>query len=190
MLTHIKYVAANDTIKNNLAGYWMIDDWYTDFGTAKEPLKYMTGLIRNNTPDIPAICGFTGNTSYGGSVSGYTKFASNFSSDGCDMVGVYLYPFGTNKVPMTNLPNILQALKNNGWNMSTTPLVGIPQSYGGKFGYSVPTAAQVREETRYFCQLGAKHILFYDFNTGTNGSNNSEIQKGILQGLSDCKTLW
>ncbi|MDD3370372.1 MAG: right-handed parallel beta-helix repeat-containing protein [Alphaproteobacteria bacterium] len=190
MTTHVKYVASNSTLKSTIVGYWMIDDWYTDFGTAKIPLQKMTALVHQYTPGKYAICGFTGNTGYGGSVSGYAKFAANFSPSGCDMVGVYLYPWGTNKVPMTNLANIVAALKQNGWNPSTTPLVGIPQSYGGMYGYTVPTAAQVQSQTKYFCQLGAKHIVYYDFKTGTNATTNSAIQAGIRAGLADCAAIW
>jgi len=190
MQKHMNFIATTATVRNNLSGYWMIDDWYSDFGAAKEPLKYMTGLIRSTTPDLPAICGFTGNTTYGGSVSGYAQFTANFSSEGCDMIGIYMYPYGTNKAPMTNLPIILQAFKNAGWDSSKTPLVGIPQSYGGLYGYSVPTAAQVRAETAYFCQNGAKHILYYNFNSATNGSTNTGIQQGIVQGLADCQAMW
>ncbi len=190
LTTHLKWLAENDNVLGHIAGYWMIDDWYSDFGAAKTVLQQMTALIHQYTPNKPAICGFTGNTSYGGSVSGYTKFAANYSPGGCDMVGVYMYPWGSGKIPMTNLANIIAALKNNGWDPSSRPLVGIPQSYGGKYGYTVPTAAQVQQQTKYFCQQGAKHILYYDFNTGTNPTTNATVRSGIKAGIADCQAYW
>jgi hypothetical protein len=190
MTTHLKFIASNENLKAKLVGYWMIDDWYDNFGKAKTALQKMTSLIHQYTPGKYAICGFTGNTSYGGSVSGYTNFAANFSPSGCDMIGVYLYPWGSGKVPMTNLANILAAMKNNGWDPNKTPLIGIPQSYGGKFGYSVPTAAQVQSQTKYFCQQGAKGIVYYDFNTGTNATTSATVKAGIKAGLADCAKIW
>jgi hypothetical protein len=190
LTTHLKWLVANSSIRSGIVGYWMIDDWYTDFGTAKTALQSMTALIHQYTPEIPAICGLTGNTSYGGSVGGYTKFAANFSPQGCDMVGVYLYPWGSGKPPMTNLLNIVAALKNNGWSLAQTPLVGIPQSYGGANGYDIPTAAQVESETKFFCEQGATHILFYDFHTGTSAATSPAIQSGIKAGIAACKKIW
>ncbi|MDD3370373.1 MAG: glycosyl hydrolase family 28-related protein [Alphaproteobacteria bacterium] len=190
MTAHVKYIAANDSVRSKILGYYMIGDWHTDLGKAKTALQKMTALIRKYTPGKYAICGVSGNTGYGSSVSGYLDFASNFSPAGCDILGVYLYPWGSGKPPMTNLANILEAFKKFDWNINETPFMGMPQSYGGMYGYSVPSAAQVEKQTKYFCQLGAKHMLFYDFRTGTNAATSSTIQSGIKAGLKACKQIW
>ncbi len=190
LTAHLKWLLDNPDILETMGGYWMIDDWYSDFGVARPILQKMTALIHQYTPNVPAICGFTGNPGEAKTVSGYMKFASNYSPSGCDMIGIYMYPWGGRAYPMTNLPNILAALKNYGWDPNTRPLIGIPQSYGGKYGYSVPTAAQVQKQTKYFCEQGAKHILYYDFKTGTNATTDAAIRSGIKAGISDCKTIW
>ncbi|MDD4615648.1 MAG: right-handed parallel beta-helix repeat-containing protein [Alphaproteobacteria bacterium] len=190
MEAHLQWLSESG-FRSTIAGYWMIDDWHSDFGKAREPLQRMTTLIHKYTPDIPAICGFSGNTSYGNTVSGYMKYTLNYSDAGCDMVGVYMYPYGGGKnISMSNLKNIIQALKAVGWDPGARPLVGIPQTYGGLYGYDVPTAAQVESETKYMCEQGAKHILGYNFNTATNASNNSGILAGLKAGIEDCKAIW
>jgi hypothetical protein len=134
MTSHMTFLDANPDVRSEISAYWMIDDWYTDFGSAKTALQEMTALIHQHTPGVPAICGFTGNTGYASTVAGYAQFAENFSPEGCDMVGVYLYPWGSGKPPMTNLANIEAALAMDGWNVADTPLVGIPQKVGSPDG--------------------------------------------------------
>ncbi len=191
MTAHLQYIAGNSSLKSKIIGYYMIGDWHEDLGKAKTALQNMSAIIHKYTPGKYSICGVSGNTGYGGSVSGYIPFASNYTEAGCDILGVYLYPYGSNKVPMTNLANILEAFKKVGWTPAKSPLMGMPQSYGGQWGYYVPTAAQVRTQTKYFCQMGAKHMLFYDYSTGTgNGTTSPAVQAGIKAGLSDCRAIW
>jgi hypothetical protein len=193
MLTaHMKWLAANDDVRSRIVGYWMIDDWDTDFGKAKVALQKMTGLVRKYTPGKYAICGVQGNSGWAGDVAKYqARFTLNYSPEGCDMIGVYMYPYGAGKTPMKNIANVLQAFRNVGWSNESRPLVGISQSYGGQYGYYVPTAAQVEAETKYFCQLGAKHIMWFDFNMGTgNGGNNAGVQAGIKAGVKACRAIW
>jgi hypothetical protein len=186
MTAHLKSIQNNPQV----IAFWMIDDWESNYGGAKVALQKMNALIHQYTPGKVSICGISGNSLSWTNPNIRDKLAANFSPEGCDMIGIYLYPWGADKAPMTNLPAILSVLKAHGWNVNKTPLVGIPQSYGGKYGYSVPTAAQVRSETKYFCEQGAKHIVFYDFHSGTSASNSTAIQSGIKSGLADCRAIW
>jgi len=68
--------------------------------------------------------------------------------------------------------------------------VGIAQSDGAANGYVIPTAAQIESQTKYFCDQGATHILYYDFHTGTSAATSPTIQAGIKAGLATCKKIW
>lgn len=177
---HLKSVQNNSQI----IAYWVLDDWSHD-GTAKTALQQMNTLIHQYTPGKPSICGFSGNS---GNYAGKTQ---NFSPTGCDMVGLYIYPQSAAEFSLpTILPALEAGLKAQGWDINNNPLVGVPLSYGGANGYAVPTAQEVETETKAFCQAGASNIIYYDFGTGTNGSNDSGIQQGIKAGISDCKSIW
>ncbi|HSW96529.1 MAG TPA: dockerin type I domain-containing protein [Candidatus Saccharimonadales bacterium] len=180
MTAHLKAVQNNSQI----VAYWVLDDWSKD-GTAKTALQQITALIHQYTPGKPSICGFSGNS---GNYAGKTK---NFSPTGCDMVDFYIYPQSNAEYSLpTILPALEAGLKAQGWNIADNPLIGSPLSYGGANGYTVPTAAQVETETKAFCTAGATGLIYYDFGTGTNGSNNAGIQQGIKAGIADCKAIW
>lgn len=180
LTNHLKSVQNNTQI----VAYWMLDDWSND-GTAKTALQQMTALIHQYTPGKPTICGFSGNSD---NYNGKTK---NFSPTGCDMVGLYIYPQSASEYTMPSiLPALEAGLKAQGWDINANPLVGVPLSYGGANGYTVPTAEQVETQAKAFCQAGATSLIWYDFGTGTNGSNNSGIQQGIKAGIADCKAIW
>lgn len=180
LTSHLQSVQNNSQI----VAYWVLDDWSHD-GTAKTALQQMTALIHQYTPGKPSICGFSGNS---GNYAGKTK---NFSPTGCDFVDFYIYPQSNAEYSLpTILPALEAGLKAQGWNIADNPLVGSPLSYGGANGYTVPTAAQVETETKAFCTAGATGIIYYDFGTGTNGSNNTGIQQGIKAGIADCKAIW
>jgi hypothetical protein len=188
---HFAYVAKNPSLRSKIIGYYTIGDWDTDFGKAKVALQKVAALAHKYTPEKPAICGLQANSGWSGNAANYRdRYLLNYTPEGCDMLAVYLYPWGAGKVPMTNFANVITALKSVGWTASQTPIVAVPQSYGGKYGYSVPTAAQVESQTKYFCQLGARHVVFYDFLTATNGSNSTSIQAGMKAGIKACQTIW
>lgn len=176
------------TVKDNpqVVAYWMIDDWEVNYGGAKVALQKMNALIHEITPGKYSICGFSGNSNYWSDAK-----VANFSPEGCDMVGIYLYPYGTNKPSMSkNIPLMFSSLTKYGWDINVTPLMGVAQSYGDKNGYYVPTADQVEAQTKSFCQYGATSIAYFDFKNGNNAATNSAIQQGIKAGISDCKTIW
>jgi hypothetical protein len=180
MTTHLKAVQNNSQI----IAYWVLDDWSHD-GTAKTALQQMNALIHQYTPGKPSICGFSGNS---GNYAGKTK---NFSPTGCDMVGLYIYPQSDKEYDLpTILPALVSGLKAQGWDIASNPLVGVPLSYGGANGYTVPTASQMEREAKAFCNAGATALIYYDFGTGQNGSNNTTIQQGIKAGIAACKAKW
>ena len=164
MTTHLQYLAANDAVRSNIVGFWMIDDWYDHPGAAKTALQKMTSLVHQYTPGIPAICGFTGNTGYSSSVSGYARFAANFSPEGCDMVAIYLYPYGSRGQPMTNLTNILGALQNNGWNVNDTRLVAYPRVMARKSAMTFRRPIKLRPKLGISASR-ARHICFFTIST-------------------------
>lgn len=184
LLTSVTSHLKSEQNNSQIIAYWVLDDWSHD-GTAKTALQQMNSLIHQYTPGKPSICGFSGNS---GNYNGKTM---NFSPAGCDMVGLYIYPQSSAEFSLpTILPALEAGLKAQGWNISANPLIGVPLSYGGANGYAVPTASEVETETKAFCTAGATGIIYYDFGTGTNGSNNSGIQQGIKAGITDCKAIW
>jgi hypothetical protein len=180
LTAHVQKEQNNDQI----IAYWMLDDWSKD-GTAKDALVQMTNIIHQYTPGKPTICGFSGNS---GNYSGKTK---NFSPQGCDMVAPYIYPNSDGDWTLGQiLPDIESGLKAQGWDINTTPLVGVPQSYGGANNYAVPTAQQIETETKAFCEKGASAIIFYDFDTGQNPMTNADLLQGVKNGVADCQSIW
>jgi hypothetical protein len=181
MTAHLKAVQNNA----NIVAYWVLDDT-NGAGTAKQALVQVTTLIHQYTPGKPSICGFTGN-----SRPWPASKADNFSPQGCDMIAPYIYPKDGEAWDLSDiLPTMEAAFKARGWDINTTPMVGVPLSYGGANGYTVPTAQQVETEAKAFCQAGATSLIWYDFSTGTNGSDNSGVQQGIKAAIADCKAIW
>jgi hypothetical protein len=94
LATHLQQMK-NDQL---IVGYWVLDDWVPwDAGSARQILIKIHNLIQQYTPGRPAICGFGGGVSSDHG-SGWDDWeADNFSPQGCDMVGFYIYA--------TSLPN-------------------------------------------------------------------------------------
>ena len=81
-------------VKNNrlIVGYWVLDDWVSwDAGGARQLLIKIHQLTQQYTPGRPAICGFGGSIGLN-QVYGWADWlADNFSPQGCDEVGFYIY---------------------------------------------------------------------------------------------------
>ena len=109
------------------------------------------------------------------------------------MVAPYIYGHTADPLDWTMskvLPAMENSLKARGWNIASNPLVGIAQSFGGTGDFALPTASDVETQTKSYCQAGALGIIYYDFGTGQNASNNSGIRQGIKAGIADCKAIW
>src|SRR5205085_10608179 len=152
----------------------------------------------------PSICGFAGEI-YPASSYDYYNWndgtAANFSPQGCDMVGLYIYSAqatsGVYDWSMSKLlPAIFTSLKKRGWDVTKEPLIGIPQAFGGTIGgepWSVSTAQSIETQSKSFCQNGATGIIYYAWdNSGLDNTsqlpwNNTQITRGIRNGVAACK---
>lgn len=167
---------------NNIVGFALSDDWYSNPGSGKKLFQDMTAAVHTYAPGKRSICIFTANTSYAHSAQSYSNFAAatNFSPSGCDMVGLYLYPTVNNQ-PLTNFTNAIEGLKINGLNPSVTPIIGIAESYN-------TTGAAVEKEVKYMCDNGATSIGFWAYNTGlgTAAAQSADIRGGMSRGIQYC----
>lgn len=197
-------------MQNNrlIVGYWVLDDWPSnDYGGAKSILAQIKSLVHRYTPGRPSICGFGGGIYPAASHDSYgwnDGTAANFSPQGCDMVGFYIYgasyTTGTYDWTMsTILPAMFTSLQKRGWDINKEPLIGIPQAFGGTIGeepWPVPTAQSIETQSKGFCQNGATGIIYYAWdNSGLDNSsqlpwNNAQITQGIRRGIAACKQYW
>ena len=202
---HLQQVRADQLI----VGYWILDDWVvSDPGGAKALLPQIRNLIHEYTPGKPAICGF------GAGLEPFTYnwqawIAENFSPQGCDMLGLYIYA-DPSHVPVRSaasydwtmsklLVAIFSSLKQQGWNITRTPLIGIAEAWGiqARNGYfPTLTAQSIETQSRSFCQHGATGLVFYgwddsSFDTITQTPMNStEVALGIRDGIKACDHYW
>jgi hypothetical protein len=194
---HLMQVQSNSLV----IGYWVLDDWPYKSGSGKDLLIQINSLIHQYTPGKPSICGF------GGEIPPLPQTifqwddstAANFSPQGCDMVGLYIYgqSYTTGSYDWTMshiLPAVFTSLKNRGWNITKEPLVGISQAFGGTvYGetWPVPDANSVETQTKTYCQQGATGIIYYNWvESGPSPMTDSQITQGIKKGNADCKEIW
>jgi hypothetical protein len=207
---HLKVEQDNDLI----IGYWVLDDWVQwDAGSARQLLIKIHHLIQQFTPGRSAICGFGGNLGINKSYGWNDWIADNFSPQGCDKVGFYIYtPSITNTISPTSsvaynwsmsgvLPAMFHSLQKRGWNITKEPLIGIGQAFGGQKANSdsywiTPTAKDIETQSKSFCEHGATGLTFYAWNDSGFGPtthtpmNSPEIEKGIRNGIAACKQYW
>ena len=200
-----------------IAGHWILDDWPDwDDGSAKQLLVGIHQLIRQYTPNIPAICGFGAEFSLKGEVSWHDATASNFSSQACDEIGLYIYAAPadkTNNLPKSDdydwsmskvLPQVAKSLQTRGWDSHKTPWIGIGQAFGGVRSSDnsvisiAPSIHNMITQALSFCKAGAKDIMWYAYDQGSyyvSGTeqtpmNNPGIKAGIRSGIAACKAWW
>ena len=208
--THLKQVKDDQLIM----GYWVLDDWVQwDAGSARQILIKIHQLIQQYTPGRPAICGF------GGSIGPYQEdgwddwTADNFSSQGCDMVGFYIYASSLTNTTPTSSPNtydwsmsgvltpMFVSLQKRGWDIKKEPLIGIGQAFGGPIAHTnryqvTPTAKDIEAQSRSFCEHGATGLTFYAWDDSGYGPttqtpmNSPQIEMGIRNGIAACKQYW
>jgi hypothetical protein len=208
--THLKQVKDNPLI----IGYWVLDDWVSwDAGSARQILIKIHHLIQQYTPGRPAICGFGGLLT-SDHISGWSDWvADNFSPQGCDRVGLYIYtPSLSDTTPTlspdtfdwsmsTLLPAMFASLQRREWDISKEPLIGIGQAFGGPIAgtdryWITPTAKDIEIQSRSFCEHGATGIVFYGWDDSEFGPttqtpmNNPGIESGIRNGIAVCKQDW
>lgn len=208
--SHLRQVENNPLIM----GYWVLDDWVQwDAGSAKTILPKIYQLIQQYTPGYPAICGFGGNIGLHQRYSWKDWIADNFSPQGCDMVGFYIYTFTlpdtlTPSSPDAYnwsmegvLPAMFASLKKRGWRIDKEPLLGIGQAFGGPKAqvndyWITPTAQDIEMQSLSFCEHGATGLAFFAWDSSTfdpdtrTPLNSSQITRGIGQGIASCKQYW
>ena len=211
VLNAVGRLLARDAERADVVGYWVLDDWaWWDAGSAHALLQNVHSLIAAKTPGKPAICGFGAGIAGGDRWSWDPGTAANYSSDGCDVVGAYVYsPFGRTRPspgtrlnwPMTGLlPAMARSLRRYGWQIARTPLYGIGQAWAGSYDrrYYQPglTVSEMREQAAAFCRFGARYVGWYAWddsgdNARTQTPNNSPtIAAGIAAGLDACRRIW
>jgi len=208
-------------VRNNplVVGYWVLDDWVAwDAGSARPLLMKVNSLVHQYTPNRPTICGLGGTIHLGNTYSWNDGTAANFSPQGCDRVGLYLYTSSMpNRAPYNAAPysspdkynwamnglltKIFASLKKRGWDSKKEPIIGITQAFGGIIRgtsnyYVTPTAQNLAAQSKSFCEHGASGIAFYGWDDSSFGPgsftpmNSSQIQQGIQQGITACKAYW
>ncbi|MGH2444142.1 MAG: hypothetical protein ACRDFX_13385 [Chloroflexota bacterium] len=190
-------------------GFWILDDWPWYDATAAPVLAAIHRLVQRYDPALPTICGFGAHIIPGGS-EWNPALASNFTPQGCNEIAWYVYADTVSGyVPSASqydwsmsglLPEMRSAFQSRGWNPSQTPLIGIPQAYGGQSrsdgSYEVvPTQASIVQQSRALCQSGASSLVFYgwslsDFTNPQTPSTNSDISNGVRGGISTCQQVW
>jgi hypothetical protein len=207
---HLQQVKGNRLI----IGYWVLDDWAGwDAGSAQQLLIKIHRLIQQYTPGFPAICGFAGGIGVGTRYYWNGWVADNFSPQGCDRIGLYIYASSlANTIPTPSpgsynwsmsglLPTIFASLKRRGWDIAKEPLIGIAQAFGGPRNDTVsywitPDAKDIEMQSRSFCEHGATGLVFYGWDDATFGSaaqtpmSNTGIEMGIRNGIAACKQYW
>jgi hypothetical protein len=205
VLARVKKYLQEDAANPLVGGYWVLDDWpYWDGGSAHELLQEVHAEIEEVTPGYPAICGFGGAVEEDGEPEGFeAPLAANYSSTGCDEVGLYNYAI-PRASPMDGegfewtMGLVLQEegedLADFGWVEAETPVLGIGQAWSGKLpkhqyqpGLS---SAQMVTQAQAFCSFGASSIGWYGWE-GFKGQtqtpvNSAVIQQGIKEGAAAC----
>jgi len=207
---HLKQVKDNQLI----IGYWVLDDWVQwDAGSSRQILVKIHHLIQQYTPGRPAICGFGGTIGINKDYGWHDWIAANFSPQGCDKVGFYIYtPSLLDTTPLASpdaynwsmsgvLPAMFASLQQRGWDIKREPLIGIGQAFGGPMAHTdhywvTPTAKDMEAQSRSFCEHGATGLTFYAWDDSGFGSttqtpmSSPQITMGIRKGIVACKQYW
>jgi hypothetical protein len=209
---HLKQAQNNDLI----IGYWVLDDWASwDPGGARQLLIKVHQLIQQYTPDRPAICGFGGFLTTNQTFSWSDWLAENFSPQGCDEVGLYIYANSastSSNLPTPEtfdwsmsaiLPAIFASLRQRGWSIDSEPLIGIGQAFGGLTVYNgIPrynatiTAKDIETQSLSFCEHGASGLAFFAWGSSGFGASSqmpmdsSAVETGIRDGIAACTQYW
>src|SRR5436305_12637212 len=172
--THLQKVLKDNSL---VKGYWVLDDQIdvSLYGSLKYILQNIHKLIQQYTPGLPAMCGFGAQINFGHVLAWRPGIALDFSPQGCDMVGLYVYASSSAKNPAPAatsydwsmsklLPAIFSSLQQQGWNITKTPLIGIGHAWGlhtGEGEYTALTPQSMVAQSISFCQHGAIGLAFF-----------------------------
>ena len=207
--THLQKVLKDNSLAK---GYWVLDDQIdvSLYGSLKYILQNIHKLIQQYTPGLPAICGFGTQINFGHVLAWRPRIALDFSPQGCDMVGLYVYASSSAKNPAPAatsydwsmsklLPAIFSSLQQQGWNITKTPLIGIGHAWGlhtGEGEYTALTPQSMVAQSISFCQHGAIGLGFYGWADSSFGAttqtpmNSPAIETGIRNSIAACRQYW
>ncbi len=206
---HLQQARANQLI----IGYWVLDDWVQEAGSAKQILMKIHSLIERYTPGRATICGFGGSIGLAQQYDWQDWVADNFSPQGCDMIAPYIYtPSMANGTPLADsdafnwsmqglFAALFTSLWQRGWDIHSEPLIGIGQAFGGALAgaeryYVTPSATDIATQSESFCEHGAMGLVSYTWDdsglgpTSQTPMNSPEIDAGIQNGIAACKKVW
>jgi hypothetical protein len=206
---HLQSVLSNPLI----GGYWVLDDqasWDTP-GYDKSILQKIHALIQQYTPNYPTICGFGADLGISNTSSWNPALALNFTPQGCDVVGLYVYsssqsvsrpPVNTNTFDWSMsglLPRIFSSLRAQGWNSAQEPFVGIPQAWAGQrkdipsLYEPTPSAQNMLTQALSFCRQGAIGLIYYGWDDSSVNLfpwNTPAMKQGVQEGIAACNQYW
>lgn len=222
MLSQLQAHLDTQRSDSNVIAYWLLDDY--PGGNISTVLQKMHDLIAASNDDPassfprPALCGFGGQilplsdkhpTPTDPHMSYFAKSLTNFSTSYCDMVA--LYPYASNSGSSLSdpsrfdwsmkflLPEMFKELQDRGWDSSTEPLIGMPQTFGYAT-YVGPTQAEIVTQMTSYCNAGAVALLIYSWDDGYPSAfpdspsrepvNSPDMRAGIGQGVKQCQTDW
>jgi hypothetical protein len=209
LLAAVDNILRSDGANPLTTGLWVLDDWPSwDGGSARTVLQQIHEEINNLTPGFPAICGFGATITTPDTTGWDPSTAQNYSNEGCEIVGFYNYA-DTQRVPSNGanldwsmrslLPAMESSLAGLGWNIVSTPLLGIGQAWSGRFARAYEpglSSAQVLSEASAFCNAGATSVGWYGwsdrgFRRATlTPAKSPDIATGIQDGIAACRGAW
>lgn len=211
------YVRSKRTL-SQIAAYYILDDYVPNIGSV---LSSVYQTLRHTDPTRPLVCAFSlpvmpadaDAASVASRISVFKRNLRNYSPKWCDAVMLFSYAPGSVSPKfggpydwgMTKtLPKALSVLRNRGWRQSSSPLIGVPQTF--KFwprqpAPGTPQSLQYREgpsttelttQVAAFCRAGATAIVAYAWRTAIQKTvfalyNSPAFQLGLLAGVEQCR---
>lgn len=197
---------------NQVVGVWALDDWpAADYGGAAAILPQIAAIVHRYAPGVQMICGFGAELEPNHADNLDLRVFDNFTSRGCDVVAIYVYSAAVTDPTLspatfdwsmrTLLPQIRAALMAHGWNPQKTPLIGVPQAFGGvrldaPGLYEItPTASEIALQSESFCAGGASGVAYYAWESSVmadlqTAATNHSVADGVREGITLCKKMW
>jgi len=197
---------------NQVVGVWALDDWPTaDYGGAATILPQIAAIVHHDAPGVKMICGFSADLAPNHTDGFDPRFFENFTPQGCDVVALYVYSSSVADPTLstttfdwsmrTLLPKIRATLLARGWNPKTTPLIGVPQAFGGArldapgLYEITPTAGEIATQSASFCAAGASGVAYYAWQSSQmanlqTAATNPAIADGVRDGIALCNKIW
>lgn len=212
-----KYVRSRRS-NSTVAGYYILDDYVPNID---DVLASVYQAMRAADPARPLVCAFSipviqvnaDAVAVAKEDSLTARHLQNYSPKWCDAVMIFSYAPGSvtprhdgpyDWAMTKTLPTGLSILRSKGWRQSTSPLIGVPQTFqfwprrpGPKWVQRVqyregPTETELTAQVVAFCRAGATSIVAYAWRTTAQKTtrglvNSSAFQLGLLSGAQQCQ---